>query len=86
MLFEVEDLAEASPATVSRCGMVSFLFLFLWKTFYDALKIYLDIEMIGWRPCVESWLGQKKDKEKVEILRRLLEKYIQQVLFVYSQR
>ena len=35
--------------------------------------------MIGWGPCVESWLGQKKDKEKVEILRRLLEKHIQQV-------
>ncbi|CAG9464381.1 unnamed protein product [Pedinophyceae sp. YPF-701] len=65
ILFEVEDLSQASPATVSRAGM-----------------IYLNVEDLGWRPYVTSWLqrpvrGEQRDPQVVEIVQRLVDKYIE---------
>ena len=44
LVFEVQDLAVASPATVSRAGMV-----------------FVNINDLGWRPFIKSWVSKKKD-------------------------
>ena len=44
LLFETENLDVASPATVSRAGM-----------------IFLDIDELGWKPIMKSWIDTKKE-------------------------
>ncbi|KAI9101992.1 dynein heavy chain and region D6 of dynein motor-domain-containing protein [Phlyctochytrium arcticum] len=63
LLFEVDDLSTASPATVSRAGM-----------------IYLDYKDLSWRPYVESWLQRTTQRQSIDILRRLIDKYVPQTL------
>jgi dynein heavy chain len=78
LLFEVEDLSQASPATVSRAGM-----------------IYLNVEDMGWRPYITSWLSAKAagsnsgategagtavNQQFVEHLTKLIERYLEAAL------
>jgi dynein heavy chain len=72
LLFEVLDLAVASPATVSRAGMV-----------------YMDVEDLGWRPFVMSWLDNKFQGEEVVAMKtlhsELFDKYVDKVLDFKSE-
>lgn len=65
LLFEVDGLAVASPATVSRVGMV-----------------YLDIDELGWKPIVRSWLETKKEQgaEFKEFLTETVFRYLEKVI------
>lgn len=64
ILFEVEDLSQASPATVSRAGM-----------------IYLNVEDLGWKPFIQSWMANKRKQQMlVPILWKLIDKYMDPVL------
>ncbi len=59
MLFESDSLTNASPATVSRCGMIFLVRLDL-KYWYDII-IYVSIlqkdpSVLGWKPLILSWI------------------------------
>ena len=65
LLFECDGLAVASPATVSRVGM-----------------IYMDIDELGWKPVIKSWLDTKSDrgKEYKEFLTETAFRYLDKVI------
>jgi dynein heavy chain len=67
LIFEAEDLKEASPATVSRCGMV---YLDVEKMNWDSLRLkwLLKKEMEGY------------DEESLDILEDLFDKWIEPIL------
>lgn len=66
ILFETDDLANASPSTVSRCGVI-----FLVRLRYgedcmiiiiiDLLFLIKDPGELGWKPLVLSWMKTLPD-------------------------
>ena len=67
MMFEVGDLNQASPATISRCGMV----------------YMSEDNIGGWQPLFQSWLDQVKsnfDLTVIEHLANLFDALVQKCL------
>lgn len=59
LIFEVNDLAVASPATVSRCGMIFLDYTYLkWEAIIDTWAIHLKESEIK-----EKSIGEKKIEE-----------------------
>ena len=65
MMFEVEDLAVASPATVSRCGMV----------YMEPVALGVTPLVDSWMNTIPS--GLKTKKNFVPTLRALFDKYLE---------
>ena len=66
LIFEIRDLRFATPATVSRAGI-----LFI-----------SDTDGSQWRSYVKSWINKAKfDEEKKVLLQGLFDKYVPETLF-----
>ena len=67
MVFEVQDLAQASPATVSRCGMV----------YIDPLELKWDALIKSWLNTIED---DQLDPELKSYITMLFDKYFDELL------
>lgn len=67
MVFEVQDLAQASPATVSRCGMV----------YIDPIELKWDALVKSWMNTIDD---EKFDPELKSYLKDLFDRYFEELL------
>ena len=67
MMFEVEDLSVASPATVSRCGMV----------YMEPSSIGNQPLITSWLEVLHEPIRTLKPKTTVQILNKLFDKYLE---------
>ena len=75
MLFEVGDLQYASPATVSRCGMVTRRSTIeRFSTF--SLQVFVDPKDLKYRPFWTRWIGLREKKEEQKCLNMLFDKFV----------
>merc|ERR1711871_906160 len=62
---ELDSLKNASPATVSRNGL-----------------LYINEGDVGWRPAADVWLNSREDKNELNFLPALFDKYIDSCQFM----
>nr|CAD7569444.1 unnamed protein product [Timema californicum] len=71
MVFEVQDLSQASPATVSRCGMV-YIDSEEIKVGQSPRIVYINSEVIKWLPYVQSWMARFRSDFPEELKKYIL--------------
>nr|CAD7258338.1 unnamed protein product [Timema shepardi] len=71
MVFEVQDLSQASPATVSRCGMV-YIDSEEIKVGQSPRIVYINSEVIKWLPYVQSWMARFRSEFPEELKKYIL--------------
>lgn len=88
IIFEVEDLLEASPATVSRCGMVYLESKGIFLIYYFLCKFVIKIDL-GWEPLFDPWFcnltENLKTYDHIDIFSNLLKVILKPMIdFVVS--
>ncbi|WAR07684.1 DYHG-like protein [Mya arenaria] len=68
IIFETARLPEASPSTVSRCGI-----------------LYIDKDVVGWKPIARAWLENRTpqeihEKDEQRVLQRAFQKTLDPVI------
>jgi dynein heavy chain len=83
LLFEAEDLKQASPATVSRCGMV---YMDVDRLNWDSLRLrwLLQKEKFGFEDMSQKTEDNKPvlglDEEALDVLEDLFDKWVEPIL------